>query len=170
MQETIHASSTFAHMPKHVLRSEVEDLYARYVGCLNDERFEEWPDYFMNESVYKIISRDNHEAGYPLAAWLCEGRGYLEDRVEAIRKTMMYGPRYIHRSVSAVQIGAWTGGSLMVQASYLAIETLLDEPSRVFNCGRYLDELVEHEGRLLFQRKVCVFDSLIVPNSLVYPL
>jgi salicylate 5-hydroxylase small subunit len=170
MQDTLVMNPTFARMPRHELKCAVEDLYAQYVTCLNEERFEEWLEFFTEDAVYKIISRENHDGGYPLAVWLCEGRGYLQDRVGAIRKTMMYGPRYIHRSVSAVCFDAWEGDSLRAKAGYVAIETLLDEPSRVFNCGRYLDEVVEHDGRLKFSAKTCVFDSLVIPNSLVYPL
>ena len=52
----------------------------------------------------------------------------------------------------------------------LALETLVDEPTRVFNCGEYRDKLAAAGDRLLFQEKLCVFDSLLVPNSLIFPL
>jgi hypothetical protein len=50
------------------------------------------------------------------------------------------------------------------------IETLVDEPTRVFNCGEYRDKLVPAGNRLLFREKLRVFDSLLVPNSLIHPL
>lgn len=53
---------------------------------------------------------------------------------------------------------------------YLALETLLDETTRVFNTGQYRDKLVVADGRLKFREKICVFDSLLVPNSLIYSL
>jgi hypothetical protein len=34
----------------------------------------------------------------------------------------------------------------------------------------YHDKLVVEDGKLKFREKVCVFDSLLVPNSLIYPL
>jgi len=42
--------------------------------------------------------------------------------------------------------------------------------ARVFNCGEYRDKLAAAGDRLLFQEKLCVFDSLLVPNSLILPL
>lgn len=152
------------------LQLSIERLYAEYSHCLNSGRFEEWPDFFTDDAVYKIISRENHESQLPLAAWLCEGRGYLQDRVNAISKTLMYGPRYLHRSVSGVMIESIDSKSIGVRAGYLAVETLQDEISRVFSCGTYLDKVTEADGELKFLEKICVFDSTIVLNSMIFPL
>jgi salicylate 5-hydroxylase small subunit len=152
------------------LRLMLDELYAEYAACLNEERFEQWPDMFTDDCVYKIISRENYERGLPLATWLSEGRGYLLDRVEAIRKTMMYAPRYMHRTVSGIRVLGWHDDVLQVRASYLAIETLLDDRSRVFNCGQYVDEITVVKEQFKFKKKLCVFDSLVIPNSLIFPL
>jgi 3-phenylpropionate/cinnamic acid dioxygenase small subunit len=152
------------------LRLELEDLYAGYAACLDEERFEDWPEYFTDPCLYKIIPRENFERGLPLATWLCESRGYLADRVTAIRKTAVYAPRYVRRIVSGIRVLGWTDAVLEVRANYLALETLQDELTRVFNAGQYRDKLVVEDGGLKFREKVCVFDSLLIPNSLIYPL
>jgi 3-phenylpropionate/cinnamic acid dioxygenase small subunit len=150
------------------LRLELEALYAAYAGCLDDERFEDWPAFFTDDCVYRIVPRANF--GQPLATWSCEGRRGLADRVVAIRKTMMYAPRYVRRLVTGIRVLGWDGDTLAVRANYLALETLPDEPTRVFNCGEYRDRLVAGDDRLLFKEKLCVFDSLLVPDSLIFPL
>ena len=33
-----------------------------------------------------------------------------------------------------------------------------------------LDRIVRQEGRLLFAEKLCVYDSVVIPNSLIYPV
>jgi 3-phenylpropionate/cinnamic acid dioxygenase small subunit len=152
------------------LRLELEELYAAYAACLDEERFEEWPEFFTDPCVYKIVPRENVERGLPLATWLCESKGYLLDRVTAIRKTTVYAPRYVRRMVSGIRVLGWSDAVLSVRANYLALETLQDELTRVFNTGEYRDSLVVDEGRLKFREKVCVFDSVLVPNSLIYPL
>jgi 3-phenylpropionate/cinnamic acid dioxygenase small subunit len=152
------------------LRLELEALYAEYAGCLDDERFEDWPAFFTDDCDYRIVPRENFERGLPLATWSCEGKGGLLDRVVAIRKTMMYAPRYVRRLVTGIRILGWDGDTLAVRANYLALETLVDEPTRVFNCGEYRDKLVAAGDRLRFREKLCVFDSLLVPNSLIFPL
>jgi 3-phenylpropionate/cinnamic acid dioxygenase small subunit len=152
------------------LRCELEALYAEYAEALNDERFEDWPGFFTERALYQITSRENVERNLPLALWRCESRGMLQDRVVAIRKTAYYGPRSIRRMVSGVRAHGWEGGVLKATASYLAVETLPDELTRVFNAGKYVDEIVAQNGRLLFAKKVCVYDTLLIPNSLIYPL
>ncbi|MFT5175642.1 MAG: salicylate 5-hydroxylase small subunit, partial [Gammaproteobacteria bacterium] len=59
---------------------------------------------------------------------------------------------------------------IIAQSSYAVFETLPDEYTRVFNVGRYLDEIVRDEGKLRFRQRICVFDSELVPNSLIYPI
>jgi 3-phenylpropionate/cinnamic acid dioxygenase small subunit len=152
------------------LRLALEELYAGYAACLDEERFEEWPDFFGDPCLYKIIPRENFERGLPLATWLCESKGYLVDRVTAIRKTAVYAPRYVRRMVSGIRVLGWSGAVLEVRANYLAVETLQDELTRIFTAGQYRDKLVVEDGRLKFREKLCVFDSVLVPNSLIYPL
>src|SRR6266516_1027040 len=164
------ASETYFTLNSRDMRLELEELYAAYAACLDEERFEEWPEFFVEHCVYKIIPRENFERGLPLATWLCESKGYLADRVTAIRKTAVYAPRTMRRMVSGVRVLGWKEGVLEVRANYVALETLLDEFTRAFNPGQSRDTLVVEEGRLKFKDKLCIFDSLLVPNSLIYPL
>ena len=171
------AAERTLRMNARELRLELEELYAAYAGCLDEERFEDWPEFFTDDCTYKIIPRENVERGLPLATWFCDSRAGLLDRVVAIRKTLMYAPRYVRRLVTGIRVLGWDGGTLggglatlRVRANYLALETLLDEPTRLFNCGEYRDQLVVAGDRLKFREKLCVFDSLLVPNSLIFPL
>ena len=155
---------------RQALRADLDELYAEYLGCLNEERFEAWPDFFTEHCVYKIVPRGNFERDLPLATWLCESKGYLQDRVTAIRKTSVYAPRFIRRVVSGIRIIAVHADEIEVRADYAAFETPLDELTRVFNVGVYHDRVVRSAGQLKFREKICVFDSELVPNSLIYPL
>lgn len=151
-------------------RLEVEALYADYAACLDEERFEDWPAFFTDNCLYRITPRENFERGLPLATWRSETRGGLEDRIVAIRKTMVYAPRYVRRLVTGIRILGWEGDALEVRANYLALETLLDELTRVFSTGQYRDRIVLVDGKLKFREKLVVFDSQLVPNSLIFPL
>jgi 3-phenylpropionate/cinnamic acid dioxygenase small subunit len=152
------------------LRLELEEFYSAYSACLDEERFEEWPDFFVDQCLYKIVPRENFERGLPLATWLCESKGYLIDRVAAIRRTAVYAPRYVRRMVSGIRVLSIRDGAIEVRANYLALETLQDELTRILNAGQYRDKLLVEQGRLKFKEKLCIFDSLLIPNSLVYPL
>jgi anthranilate 1,2-dioxygenase small subunit len=163
-------TESFLTMSRRDLRLELEELYAEYVACLDEERLEEWPEFFTDDAVYRIIPRENFERGLPIATLHCESKGYLKDRVIAIRQTAVYAPRYIRRLVSNIRILGWQDGELEVRANYAAFETLHDELTRVFSVGRCHDRLVVVDGGLKFKEKLVIFDSELIPNSLVYPL
>jgi len=160
------------------LRAELDALYTDYAETLNDEAFEAWPAFFTERAFYQITSRENHERNLPIGLMRCESRGMLEDRVVAIRQTAYYGPRSIRRMISGVRAHGWSKeetqgeqrGVLKATASYLAVETLPDELTRVFNAGKYIDELVVEAGQLRFASRICVYDTLLIPNTLIYPL
>ena len=40
----------------------------------------------------------------------------------------------------------------------------------VFNVGRYLDVVRQTPDGLKFESRLCIFDSDLIPNSLIYPI
>jgi 3-phenylpropionate/cinnamic acid dioxygenase small subunit len=164
------ATEDFRILSRRHLRLALEELYAEYVACLDEERFEEWPEFFTDDAIYRIVPRENFEHGFPIATLHCESKGYLQDRVVAIRQTSVYAPRYVRRLVSNIRILGWTDDRLAVRANYAAFETLRDELTRVFSVGRCHDTLVVSDSQLKFKEKLVIFDSELIPNSLIYPL
>jgi 3-phenylpropionate/cinnamic acid dioxygenase small subunit len=157
-------------MDRRELRCALEELYADYVACLDDDDLERWPEFFTEACVYKIIPRENFERGLPLALMLCESKGMLKDRVVAVRRTSVYAPRALRHLVSSLRITGEEEQAITVQANYVVLETPLDEPTRVFNTGKYVDRLVRDNGAFKFSEKLCIFDSVLVPGSLIYPI
>ena len=152
------------------LRYEIEELLAEYAAVLDAADLERWPEFFTEQCFYEVIPRENYDRGLPLAIMRCESKGMLKDRVVAIRDTMMYEPRYLRHVISGIRVTGQSADGIAVEANYAVFETLVDALTRVFNVGRYLDRIVREDGQLRFAEKHCVFDSLLVPNSLIYPL
>lgn len=153
------------------MRDRLEDLYARYVEAVDDGPLELWPEFFTEQCLYLIIPRDNYERGLPLAVMRCESRDMLKDRVTAIRDTMLYEPRYLRHHVTNIRVRTATAETLEVSANFSVIEVLPDELPRVALVGRYLDQLVlEPDDEWLFTEKLCIYDSLLVANSIIYPV
>ena len=88
------------------LRLEVEDLYARYIACLDQRRYDEWPEFFTEECVYKLQPRENFDRGLPLCTLAFESRGMLKDRVYGITQTLFHQPYYQRHLVSGLVIVA----------------------------------------------------------------
>jgi salicylate 5-hydroxylase small subunit len=153
-----------------MLTLELQALYAEYSACIDEGRYADWPAFFTDECVYKVIPRENFDRGLPLATLAFESRGMLEDRVFGITQTLFHAPYYQRHIVGGVRIVDVEGERIRAEANYLVIRTRQNEISEVFNAGRYVDVVVRDEGRLRFRERCCVFDSELIPNSIIYPI
>jgi salicylate 5-hydroxylase small subunit len=152
------------------LRLALDDLYARYAASLDEARYDDWIDLFTEECTYRVVPRENFERKLPLATMMAESRGMLKDRIYGIRNTLYHQPYYQRHIVSGLFIREAKGDIVRTQANYAIFRTKQNEISEVFNVGRYLDTVVVEDGRLKFREKICVFDSELIPNSLIYPI
>lgn len=151
-------------------RARLADLYCAYDEALNDGELERWPTLFTEACVYKVLPRENHERGLPIAVIYCESRAMLTDRVVALRETALYAPRIARRMTSGVCVRVVDDNAWRLTANFALFETMANQPSALFLCGRTLDKVVDEGGDLRFEERICVYDSTIIPASLVYPV
>ena len=152
------------------LRIRLADLYCAYSDALDDGELERWPDLFTADCLYKVIPRENFEQQLPIALIFCESRDMLADRVVALRETALFVPRSVRHLTSNIRLRAVGPDGLRLTANFALYQTMVDRPSELFLCGRYHDRVVEDGGSLRFAERICVYDSTIVPISLVYPV
>lgn len=152
------------------LRARLTDLYGAYQDALDDGELERWPDFFTQDCLYKVIPLENFERGLPIALIYCESRDMLFDRVVALRETTLYLPRKMRHLTGSIRLRAIEPEGLRLTANFALYQTMVDQPSELFLCGRYHDRVVEADGSLRFAERVCVYDSTVVPSSLVYPV
>ncbi len=152
------------------LRLRLADLYCAYADALDDDALESWPDFFTQDCIYKVIPRDNFERGLPIALIYCESRDMLRDRVVAIRETTLFVPRHIRHLTANIRLRETSPEGWRLTANFTLVQTMVDQPSELFLCGRYYDRVIDDGGRLHFAERICVYDSTIVPTSLVYPV
>ncbi|MEP6722414.1 MAG: nuclear transport factor 2 family protein, partial [Variovorax sp.] len=69
-------------------------LYADYAQSVDSGNWDLWPEFFTDDCIYKLIPRENHERGFPLATLFFESKGMLKDRVYGIRETLFHDPYY----------------------------------------------------------------------------
>jgi anthranilate 1,2-dioxygenase small subunit len=148
----------------------VNKLLSDYVECIDDDRLEEWPDFFVEDCLYQVVSRENADRGLPTSAMYCDSRGMLRDRVVALRHANIYAKHYYRHLLSNVNVKGMQDGELVVHSNYVVLQTLVDGDTKVFNAGKYLDRIVVTAGGVRFASKVVVFDTYRVQNLLVTPL
>jgi len=158
------------HEQETALDARLQALHTDYVHCLDDDRLEEWPDFFTEEGRYRVISRENHELGLPVSLIYCDGRGMLADRISAMRTANVFEPHiYCHLvGVARILDSAETG--CRVRANFTVTRTMSDGTMSIFACGRYLDHVVEETGCLKLAERTVVLDSRRIDTLLVVPL
>ncbi|GAB7389137.1 aromatic-ring-hydroxylating dioxygenase subunit beta [Bacillaceae bacterium] len=152
------------------VKQAIEELLYAYVQCIDDDRLEEWPEFFTDRCVYKIISRENYQRNLPAAVMFCDSKGMLKDRITAHRHANIYEPHFYRHLVSNIRITGQENDAYLVQANYLVIQTKLDGDSQVYNTGKYVDKIVFEGGKAKFKEKYVVFDTLRIPTLLVTPI
>lgn len=153
-----------------LVRSDIEDFFGSYYDSLDDVRLADWPAHFADECLYRIVSRENFEQGLRLSTIFGESRGMLIDRVTGLTRTQVYAPRYYRRFSGPLRIGTAQHERLTVQHNLLVAQTQVDRQTEILMSARCHDTLVVERGQLLLKERVVVFDSEMIPNSLIYPV
>ena len=152
----------------------VEDLLAAYADCIDNDRLEDWPDFFTESCVYKIIPWENVSQNLAIGWVLCDSRGMLQDRVVAHRTANLYAPHRYRHIVSAVRILSCADRVIEARANYLIVRTALDPvrygTSEIYSAGEYQDRVVVENGRARFVEKIVVADTARVDTLLVTPI
>jgi 3-phenylpropionate/cinnamic acid dioxygenase small subunit len=146
-------------------------LNAAYARCIDNDRLEQWPDFFLDRCLYLITTADNHAAGMQAGIVYADTRAMLADRVLALRDANVYEQQRYRHIVGAPFVLEQNGDSATVESPFLVARIMRDGATDVFATGRYLDRIVQGpEGTLQFAERVAVCDSSNIDTLLVIPL
>ena len=148
----------------------IQQLYANYSSAVDSGQWDLWPEFFTEQCIYKIQPRENHERGFPLSTLSLTSKGMLKDRVYGISETLYHDPYYQRHVVGTPIVRKEEEGRIYCEANYAVFRTKLDHESTVFNVGRYLDIIVQTPEGFKFAERLCIYDSEMIPNSIIYPI
>ncbi len=151
-------------------RQRITDLIYDYAHCIDDDLLERWPDFFIDDCLYQVISRDNHAAGMPVGVMTCTSKGMLTDRINSLRNANIYEPHCYRHLISAIRVQGEEGGVWSAQTSYAVIRTMQEGDISVVSSGRYLDRIVVEGDVLKFAERIVVFDSRRIDTLIVIPI
>jgi salicylate 5-hydroxylase small subunit len=151
-------------------RDDVHAFYDAYYEALDGNRVKEWPDFFVEDCLYRIIPRENHEAGQGTCIMQGDSKGMLIDRVQAILSTQVYAPRYCRRFYSGLRLFNGNGRELETRQNLLVVHTLVSQPSRILGCGTSHDRLILTDGgHLKLVERTIILDTEMIDNTIIYP-
>ena len=149
---------------------ELTQLYADYSSVVSSGQWDLWPEFFIEECSYRLQPRENFDRGFPLATLAFESKGMLKDRVYGIRETLFHDPYYQRHIVGVPVVRKAEADRFECEANYAVFRTKLSELSSVFSVGRTIDVVVRTPQGLKFASRQVVYDSEMIPNSIIYPI
>ena len=152
------------------LRLRIEALMADYVHCIDEDRLEEWPNFFTEDGQYRVTSRENYELNLPVCLIQCDGHGMFRDRISALRTANIFEPHTYCHMTSALKILGSDGKEHRTQSNFTIVRTMSEGDMSVFACGKYIDRIVEQGGGLKFKERSIVLESRRIDTLLVIPI
>lgn len=149
---------------------ELVRLYSDYAAAVDAAQWDQWVEFFVDDCEYKIQPRENFDRGFPLSTLALLSKNMLKDRVYGIHETLYHDPYYQRHVVGVPVIREEKDGVIVAEANYAVFRTKLSGESTVFNVGRYLDRIRREGGALKFVSRLCIYDTEMIPNSIIYPI
>ncbi len=146
------------------------DLMEDYARAIDRDELERWPDFFEASCIYKVTSRENVAAGYPVGVIFADSRAMLQDRVKALRDANIYERQCYRHLIGRPWITHADGESVRAETSFVVVRTMRDGASSLFASGSYHDVLRVREDRLSFVERIVVCDSSRIDTLLALPL
>jgi anthranilate 1,2-dioxygenase small subunit/terephthalate 1,2-dioxygenase oxygenase component beta subunit len=146
-------------------------LNSDYIACVDADRLEDWPDFFLDDCLYKITTADNHRHGYAAGVIYADSRAMLRDRVAALREANIYERHAYRHIVGMPRLDSEAAGIISAETPFLVVRTMRDGRMDIFAAGRYLDRVTATtDGALRFVERIVVCDSPRFDTLLAIPL
>jgi anthranilate 1,2-dioxygenase small subunit len=154
------------------LQWNVANLNARYVAAIDDNKLEEWPDFFVANGSYRVTTAENFERGLPLALIYATSRAMLRDRVRSLRDANVYEAQRYRHLIGPALIGGQEGGEVRAQTSFMVARIMHTGETSIFATGRYYDRILldTPERGEAFIEKLVILDSRLIDTLLAIPL
>ena len=146
------------------------ELNAAYAAMIDNDRLEAWPDFFVDDCLYKITSAENRKCGYEAGIVYADSRAMLRDRITAMRTANIYERQSYRHIIGLPVIGAAGPEGITAEVPFLVARIMRDGSTDLFATGVYVDKMRDEEGGLRFVERVVVCDSAHFDTLLAIPL
>lgn len=150
---------------------EAVKLIASYGHAMDDGKIDLWPQFFTPNGIYRITTRENHEAGLPIGIMRCVGRGMMIDRVKAFHTANIFEPHTYNHIVGRSTMSCDEAtGCVTARTNFQVVRIMETGRMDLYATGKYLDVIQKEGGSFKFSERVVVLDSRNVDILLVVPL
>ena len=146
------------------------ELNAAYAAAIDADRLEAWPDFFIEDCLYKITSADNYKHGYDAGIVYADSRAMLRDRVTALRTANIYERQSYRHIIGLPLITSAGPDGISAETPFMVARIMRDGRTDLFATGVYLDRIRDEAGSLRFVERLVVCDSGYFDTLLAIPL
>ena len=151
--------------------NEIHGFQAAYARCIDDNRLEGWPDFFLTNGRYRLTTADNHRRGLQAGLIWADSRAMLADRISALREANIYERHGYRHLLGLPFVEPQADGTARAETPFMVARIMRDGSTDLFATGRYLDIFARDEaGALKLQERVVVCDSSRIDTLLAIPL
>ncbi len=151
--------------------NEIHGFQAAYARCIDDNRLEGWPDFFLADGRYRLTTADNHRRGLQAGLIWANSRAMLQDRISALRQANIYERHGYRHILGLPLVEPQADGTARAETPFMVARIMRDGTTDLFATGRYLDIFArDAAGALKLQERVVVCDSSRIDTLLAIPL
>jgi 3-phenylpropionate/cinnamic acid dioxygenase small subunit len=143
---------------------------AAYIRCIDTGALEGWPDFFLDDCLYKVTTADNLKAGFAAGVIYADSKAMLSDRILALRQANVYEKQNYRHIVGLPNVIRNGGDTAECETPFIVVRIMHDGQTDVFATGVYLDTLRDAGGSLKFAQRVVVCDSSRFDTLVALPL
>jgi 3-phenylpropionate/cinnamic acid dioxygenase small subunit len=150
----------------------VDELQMKYLAALDRHDLDAWLECFAEEASYTCITKENTDAGLPVAIMLDDSRARLKDRVKFINEVWSgtyedYGTRHFVQRFECKPNGE---NRVNVLSNFIVSYINRRGGSDILVTGVYQDDIDLAGDAPRFVSKKAIMDTVTTPRYLVYPI
>lgn len=147
----------------------VARLHLDYAQCLDADELERWPDFFVEDGLYRVTNALSEARGLPIGIIHAAGRAMMRDRVTSLREANIYEAQRYRHILSLPQLAPADDGIAAV-TGFMVARIMHDGTTDLFATGEYRDRIVRRGNALKFLARIVVLDSEKIDTLLAIPI
>lgn len=149
----------------------IMQVQAGYANCIDEDRLEEWPAYFLEKCNYMVTNAENFAAHMPAGVIWADSRAMLADRVSALREANIYENHSYRHILGIPQIRRLTeSGAIHSETAFTVIRITNGEQAEIFATGKYIDLIEYADEQPMFAQRIVVCDSTTIDTLIAFPI
>ena len=146
-------------------------LFYKYAQCIDDSNLDEWPNFFVDDCLYRIIPKENENFDEPFAILYADNKNQLKDRVIIIKKALVYSLRYYRHNITNIFTNKIEDGIYHVTSNYVVYSTdQVNGQTILFSVGKYKSEIIFKNKKPYFKNLDVLVDTYSIQRQMPIPL